>query len=44
MLFIDCVYAEVNRQIQYLAYVKLFSSNTFRLYVHFQAVDSLLPK
>ena len=41
-LFIGCVYAEVNRQVQCFAYVKCFSRNTFHIYVQFQALDMFL--
>ena len=43
-LFLDCVYAEVNQQIQYFAYVKCFLRNMFHPYVQFQAYDTFLSK
>ena len=42
-VFTYTFYAEVNQQIQFFAYVKCFSKNTFRPYV--QALDTfLLPQ
>ena len=36
-LFLDFVYAEVNKQMQFFAYVKCFLRNPFQPYVQFQA-------
>ena len=43
-MFLDCVYAEVNQQIQYFAYAKCFLRNSFHPYVQIQAFDTFLPK
>ena len=43
MLFIDCLYAEVNQHTQCFAYVKWFSMSNFHPYVNFQALDTHLP-
>ena len=43
-LFIGCVYAEVNQQIQCFAYVKCFSGVIFHRYVKFQTLDPFYPK
>ena len=44
MLFIGCVYAEINQRFQTIAYMKCFSGNVFYLYVQFRILDPLQPK
>ena len=44
MLFIGCVYAEVNQKNQCFAYVKCLSGNILHPYVQFQTLDPFHPK